>query len=73
MAKIVACKIGPYPKGMFDMQMPEVNVTFDDGTSKMLFTFYPDEINFGEWQFIGLTEQEARDLRHRTDVAYLRS
>jgi hypothetical protein len=52
--------------------MPKVAVTFEDGTSKDLFSFYPDEISFSESEFIGLTEEEARKLRHDRDVAYLR-
>lgn len=71
--KIVRCTIGPYPTGMFDLQMPKVTVDFEDGSTKELFSFYPDELSFRESEFIGLTEQQARDLRHRRDVAYLRS
>lgn len=74
--KIVECKIGPYPKpmpeGMFD-PMPEVKVVFEDGTQKTLFSFYPDELSFSESEFVGLTEKEALALRHRKDVAYLKS
>jgi len=62
----------PMPLGMFD-PMPEVVATFEDGSSKSLFTFYPDEIQFRASEFIGLTEQEAMTLRHRKDVAYLQS
>jgi hypothetical protein len=62
----------PKPLGFFD-QMPVVHVTFDDGTQKDLFSFYPDEIQFGEGELVGLTETEARELRRTKDVAYLRS
>jgi hypothetical protein len=74
-AKIVSCRIGPYPssKPSFDQKMPEVHATFDDGTSKMLFRFYPDELSFTEAEFIGLTEQEASQLFVTKDQAYLRS
>lgn len=71
-AKIVSCQIGPYPTG-FGQPMPEVKVTFDNGESKTLFDFYPDEISFTEVEFIGLTEREATQLKHTKDVAYLRS
>jgi hypothetical protein len=74
--KITSTTIGPYPapmpEGMFD-PMPSVTATFEDGTTKKLFTFYPDEIDFKESEFIGLTEQEALSLRHKKDVAHLRS
>jgi hypothetical protein len=73
MSKIVSCEIGPYPKGIMDFQMPKVSATFDSGERKDLFSFYPDEISFLVGEFIGLTEQEAYSLRHKKDVAYLRS
>jgi hypothetical protein len=53
--------------------MPTITVTFEDGKVKELFSFYPDEIYFSESEFIGLTEEEARALRHEKDIAYLRS
>ena len=70
---IVSCEIGPYPKSMFDMKMPEVKATFSDGSEKVLFSFYPDELSFSEGEFIGLTEKEAHDLFRRKDIAYLGS
>ncbi len=62
----------PLPQGMFD-PMPEVVATFEDGTTKVLFSFYPDEISFRAEEFIGLTEPEARALRQRRDTAFLQS
>lgn len=62
----------PKPAGFAD-PMPRVVATFDDGARKDLFDFYPDEITFDEGELVGLTEQEARALRHAKDVAYLRS
>ena len=62
----------PMPEGMFD-PMPEVVATFDDGSTKKLFSFYPDEVSFQESEFIGLTEQEAHSLFQQKDHAYLRS
>ena len=70
---IAACKIGPYPKSFFDLDMPKVAVTYNDGKEETLFTFYPDELSFSESEFIGLTRVQAMSLRHRKDVAYLRS
>jgi hypothetical protein len=62
----------PMPEGMFD-EMPAVIATFEDGTTKRLFKFYPDEVSFSESEFVGLTEDEARALFRRMDVAFLRS
>jgi hypothetical protein len=62
----------PMPLGMFD-PMPEVIATFEDGSTKSLFTFYPDEVWFRASEFIGLTEEEAHSLFQQKDTAYLRS
>jgi hypothetical protein len=62
----------PMPQGMFD-PMPEVIATFEDGTRKSLFSFYPDEVSFRESEFVGLTEEEAHSLYQQRDTAYLRS
>jgi hypothetical protein len=70
--KIIAATVGPMPTGVSD-PMPTITVTFEDGKVKELFSFYPDEIYFSESEFIGLTEEEARALRHEKDIAYLRS
>jgi hypothetical protein len=68
----VACSIGPMPQGMFD-PMPKVVVTFDDGQTAELFTFYPDKIQVRPEDFIGKEEAEARRLHFEKDRAYLRS
>ena len=73
MSRIVSCEIGPYPKGFADFSKPKVKATFDDGESKVLFSFYPDELQFSMGEFIGLTEDEAISLFHKKDIAYLRS
>ena len=62
----------PMPQGMSDPK-PEVVATFEDGSSKTLFSFYPDELSFRASEFVGLTEEQALALRHRKDVAYLQS
>jgi len=72
MKKIIKCTIGPYPKQIFD-KMPEVNVEFDDGSKRMIFDFYPDELSFSESEFIGLTEEEAITLKFKKDKEYLQS
>lgn len=58
---------------MFDLSMPKVTVTFEDGSVKDLFQFYPDEIHFSESEFVGRTEAEAFAIRTKKDVDYLRS
>jgi hypothetical protein len=62
----------PMPLGMFDA-MPEVIATFENGSTKTLFAFYPDEVSFRASEFIGLTEEEAHSLFQQKDTAYLRS
>jgi hypothetical protein len=74
--KIKSATVGPMPRpmpeGMFD-DMPSVTVTYEDATTEKLFEFYPDEIGFSESEFVGLTREQALDLRHKRDVAFLRS
>lgn len=70
--KIVKAKITEMPKSLFD-PMPKVIATFDDGSEKELFSYYPDELSFHESEFEGLTEREAVHLKYKKDVAYLRS
>jgi hypothetical protein len=70
--KITKANITAMPKSMFD-PMPEVQAEFEDGSKKTLFSFYPDEISFTESEFIGLTEEQARELKGKKDRTYLRS
>jgi hypothetical protein len=70
--KITHAEITPLPKSFLD-PMPEVIATFEDGHRKSLFWFYPDEISFSPSEFIGLTEEDARSLYHKKDIAYLQS
>jgi hypothetical protein len=62
----------PMPEGMLD-PMPKVFVTLEDGKEEFLFEYYPDEISFKESDFIGLTIQEAFELKIKKDVEYLKS
>jgi len=39
----------------------------------LLFRFYADEISFSENELIGLTREEAFELRRNKDIAYLQS
>ena len=70
--KIIQCTITEKPKGLFD-PMPKVIVAFEDGTTKELFEYYPDEISFSESEFIGLTENQAHHLKYMKDKKYLQS
>ena len=70
--KITQAKISPLPEFLFD-PMPEVEVTFENGTSKTLFSYYPDELTFLPEEFSGLTEEEARALYTQKDIAYFQS
>jgi hypothetical protein len=70
--KIVKCTITAQPRSFLD-PMPKVIITLEDGTTKELFEYYPDEISFTESEFIGLTEDEARHLKFVKDKHYLQS
>ncbi|MBS3768302.1 MAG: hypothetical protein KGY75_09335 [Candidatus Cloacimonetes bacterium] len=59
---IKSVKIGPYPRSIMDLKMPEVEVKYEDGSKEVLFEFYPDEIDFKEKELIGLTKEEAKRL-----------
>ena len=51
-----------------------ISVIYDDGSTDERFSsYYPDELYFKESEFVGLTEEQARDLIFRKDVEYLRS
>ena len=46
---------------------------FNDGSTKKLFSYYIDELTICDAHLIGLTEDEAHQLRQSQDSAYLRS
>jgi hypothetical protein len=69
---ITNATITAMPKNMFD-EMPKVIVTFSNGETKTLFSFYPDEITFSAAEFIGLTERQAINLKYKKDLHYLQS
>ena len=60
------------PKSLFD-PMPQVHITLEDGKEQFLFDYYPDEISFTPSEFVGLTIEEARNLKFRKDKRYLQS
>lgn len=69
--KIVKADVGKMPASICD-EMPEVTATFEDGTTKALFRYYPDEIRFSPAEFVGLTEEEAHSLHGKKDREWLR-
>ena len=73
--KIISAIISPMPRpmpeGMFD-PMPEVVATFEDGSTKSLFSYFPDEVSFQPSEFSGLAEEDAHSLFQRKDTTYLR-
>ena len=70
--KILSVRVTEMPKAFGD-EMPVVFGTLENGIEYRLFMFYPDEISFTADELVGLTIQEAADLRHKKDVAYLQS
>jgi hypothetical protein len=70
--KIVSATISAMPKSLFD-PMPRVTATFEDGTEKFLFSYYPDELSFRPSEFVGLTYDQARNKKFVKDRAYLQS
>ncbi len=70
--KIKSARITKMPKDLFD-PMPQVFVTFENGEEDYLFEYYPDEISFNVEEFIGLTKDEAKDLKRQKDYKFLTS
>ena len=60
------------PSGGLTGPPPVVFATVE-GVEQRLFDYYPDEISFTPDEFVGLTVEQAHELRHEKDVAYLRS
>lgn len=50
-----------------------VSATTDDGASKPIFSYFSDELSFSAVELVGKTVEQAMELRHNRDVAYLRS
>lgn len=69
--KIVAARIVA-PQSFGDEA--KVFVQFDgaEGAEVRLFSYFADEISFTAGELVGLTADQAREVRHKKDVAYLR-
>ena len=69
---ITEASISAMPSRLFD-PMPTVTVTYSDGVTEKLFTYYPDEISFYPEEFVGKSEEQAHALFTKKDVAFLQS
>lgn len=56
-----------------DRYQNEVRADLDDGSTTVLFAYYPDELSFTEDEFKGLTEKQGRHLFFVKDQEYLRT
>jgi hypothetical protein len=71
--RIEQCHITELPKSLFD-PMPKVMIRFAGQTEfEELFEYYPDEISFSAWEFVGLTKEQAYNLKFKKDKNYLKS
>ncbi len=70
MRKIIEVQfVAPRPEeGKFTAQ---VIATFNDKLEKLLFYYYSDELHFTAKELIGLTEQEACNLKFKKDKYFL--
>jgi hypothetical protein len=71
MDKIAAVRITP-PAQFGDMASIHVKLA-GSNDEFLLFTYFADEISFSAAELLGLTVEQANELRHRKDVAYLQS
>jgi hypothetical protein len=51
----------------------EAVATMDDGSEMVVFHWFSDELSFSKEELVGMTLEQARDLRTARDIAYLRS
>lgn len=71
---IVDCKIAEGPRIIPMIPGPmAVTVTYEDGSSEVLFEYYSDELSFSRNEFIGLSRDEAKRLHYQRDMQWLRS
>lgn len=64
--KIIRCEI---VEGKF---VNRIFVYYDNGSNNCIGAYYPDELQFSQKDFIGLTEKEAYDLITATNKKYLK-
>lgn len=51
----------------------EAVAIMEDGSEQFVFPWFSDELSFTTRELIGLTIEQARDLKQARDVAYLQS
>lgn len=73
--KIKSARIEPGSRDITDFHYgrDKVIATLEDGSEELAFSYFADELSFTPEQFVGKTLEEARQIHHRADVAYLRS
>lgn len=47
--------------------------TLEDSSKKLVIVWFSDELTFKEEELIGLTVEEAQDLKEKRDIEYLRT
>lgn len=65
--KIIRCEI---VEGKF---VNRIFVYYDNGSNNCIGAYYPDELQFSQKDFIGLTKREAHDLIAAANKKYLRN
>ncbi len=72
MRKIIEVQfVAPRPdEGKYTAQ---VVATFDDKLEKVLFHYYSDELHFTSGELVGLTEEQARNLKFKKDKYFLQN
>lgn len=61
--KIISVNIGLMPMHLFDSR-PNVHACFDDGTVEVLFQYPLYNMNFNEKELIGMTKEQALNIKH---------
>ena len=51
----------------------EAIADMEDGSEVIVFHWFSDELQFTTSELIGLTVEQARDLKQQRDIAYLQS
>jgi len=51
----------------------EMQVRLNGGEWKRIFEYYSNELTFSTSEFIGKTEEECYEIRHKRDVSYIQS